>query len=55
MITSNQIRNGLDKRKSYMGVGEITSRMEAATLQLGLQVQICIWFGQAQAKPKYKS
>ena len=48
MVTNYAIQNGLNLTKSNMGVGQTASWIEAATLQMGLQIQICIQFGESQ-------
>ena len=42
MATSYVIRNEVDLIELNLGASRTTSRQEAATLQMGLQMQICI-------------
>ena len=48
MATSNAMQNGHNPIEQHMGASRIANWKEASALQIGIQVQICIWFRQTQ-------
>ena len=48
--SSHKIRDGLDSQESDMGAGQTTSWKKAATLQMGVPIQVCIQLRETQVQ-----